>query len=103
MFKEDFKGFTKEAFKKVRKSKASGLRVLLRTHGVWVQHNRGKNLYPLLYSTLQEDKPAIWPIEEIHKHKDKYSQFISSLINTRLRELKQANQFPQTPQTTHTV
>ena len=42
-------------------------------------------------------------MEEIHEHKDKYGQFISGLINTRLRELKQANQFPQTPRTTRTV
>lgn len=103
LFKEDFEGFTEEAFEKVGKSKASGLRLLLRTHGVWVQHDRGKNLYPSLCSTLQEDKPAIWPMEEIHEHKDKYGQFISGLINTRLRELKQANQFLQTPQTTRTV
>ena len=36
LFKEDFKGFTKEAFKKVGKSKASGLYLLLKTYRVWV-------------------------------------------------------------------
>ena len=36
LFKEDFKGFTKDVFKKVRKSKASGLCVLLKTYKVWV-------------------------------------------------------------------
>ena len=36
LFKEDFKGFTEEVFEKVGKSKVLGLRVLLRTHGVWV-------------------------------------------------------------------
>ena len=36
LFKEDFKGFIKEAFKKVRKSKALGLRLLLRIYRVWV-------------------------------------------------------------------
>ena len=71
-------------------SKILGLHLLLKTYKVWVQHNRGKNLYLSLCSILQEDKPAIWSIEEIHKYKDKYSQFISGLINTRLRELKQA-------------
>ena len=34
LFKEDFKGFTKEAFKKIGKSKALGLHLLLKTHGV---------------------------------------------------------------------
>ena len=36
LFKEDFKSFTKKAFKKVRKSKASGLYLLLRIYKVWV-------------------------------------------------------------------
>ena len=36
LFKEDFKGFTKKAFKKIKKSKALELYLLLRTHGVWV-------------------------------------------------------------------
>ena len=36
LFKEDFKGFTEEVFKKVGKSKALGLCLLLRIHGVWV-------------------------------------------------------------------
>ena len=34
LFKEDFKGFTKEVFEKVRKSKALGLCLLLRTYRV---------------------------------------------------------------------
>jgi hypothetical protein len=59
LFKEDFEGFTKEAFEKVKKSKVLGLCLLLKTYRVWVQYNRGKNLYLLLCSTLQEDKPAI--------------------------------------------
>ena len=88
LFKEDFKGFTKKAFKKIRKSKVLRLYLLLRIYRVWVQYNRGKNLYLLLYFILQENKLAIQPIEEIYKYKNKYGQFISSLINTRLRELK---------------
>ena len=36
LFKEDFEGFTKEAFKKVGKSKALGLYILLRTYKVQV-------------------------------------------------------------------
>ena len=36
LFKEDFKGFTKKAFKKVKKSKTLGLYILLNTHRVWV-------------------------------------------------------------------
>ena len=83
-----FKGFTKKAFKKVGKSKVLGLHLLLRTYKVQIQYNRGKNLYLLLCFILQEDKPAIQPIEEIYKYKDKYGQFISGFINTRFRELK---------------
>ena len=81
-------GFTEEVFKKIGKSKVLRLYLLLKTHRVQVQYNRGKNLYPLLYFTLQEDKLVIQPIKEIYKYKDKYGQFISSLINTRFRELK---------------
>ena len=36
LFKEDFKGFTKEVFEKVRKSKILGLRLLLRIYRVQV-------------------------------------------------------------------
>ena len=36
LFKEDFKGFTKKAFKKVGKSKVLGLYILLRIYKVWV-------------------------------------------------------------------
>ena len=36
LFKKDFKGFTEEVFKKVKKSKALGLCVLLKTYRVWV-------------------------------------------------------------------
>ena len=36
LFKEDFEGFTKEVFKKVGKSKALGLCLLLKIHRVWV-------------------------------------------------------------------
>ena len=36
LFKEDFKGFTKEVFKKVGKSKVLGLYILLRIYRVWV-------------------------------------------------------------------
>ena len=34
LFKKDFKGFTEKAFKKVRKSKALGLYLLLKTYKV---------------------------------------------------------------------
>ena len=34
LFKEDFKGFTEEAFKKVKKSKALGLYLLLKIYKV---------------------------------------------------------------------
>ena len=36
LFKEDFKGFTEEVFKKVRKSKALGLCVLLKIYKIQV-------------------------------------------------------------------
>ena len=36
LFKEDFKGFTEKVFKKVKKSKASGLYLLLRIYKIWV-------------------------------------------------------------------
>ena len=49
LFKEDFKGFTEEAFEKVGKSKASGLRVLLRTYRVWVQYILATIMYIALY------------------------------------------------------
>ena len=34
LFKEDFKGFTKEVFKKIKKSKALGLYILLKIYKV---------------------------------------------------------------------
>ena len=36
LFKKDFKGFTKKAFKKVRKNKVLGLYLLLKIYRVWV-------------------------------------------------------------------
>ena len=36
LFKEDFKGFTKEVFKKVGKSKVLRLYILLKIYKVWV-------------------------------------------------------------------
>ena len=86
-FREDFKEFTEEDFKKCSIPIKRKLRSFLRTRGVKVDPNDSyRSFTKCLTTVLTEEEPAIWSIKDIEDYLVSGEEFNSSKINYLLKK-----------------
>ena len=64
-YKDEFRDFTEDHFKAVRKIELAGLRACLRRRGVWVQIDGRISAAKALTNTLEEEYQTQWSTEEV--------------------------------------